>query len=154
MHWLAEPPLRSSHRTFPAPPRASSCPFPVCISPRFDEFLSENGVKQIWDHVKVCQSGVCGRWVDFSLRLSKSFTRSIIIVNKSRGGLGQGWGQAAQRRRHCLDRDGGAGAESQAALGIPRMASSLREVPKTERLLAECSGAVKAWTWSRPQDSL
>lgn len=40
------------------------------------------------------------------------------------------WGQAARRRGHCLDRDGGARAESQAALGILRMASSLREVPR------------------------
>lgn len=53
--------------------------------------------------------------------------------------------QGLHRDEDCRAKPG-----SQAALGILRMASALREVPKTELLLAERSRAVKTWTRSRP----
>lgn len=64
------------------------------------------------------------------------------------------WGQGARRHGHHTDRDVGARAESQAALGLLRMASSLSEAPETDLLLAECSRAVKAWARSCPRGSL
>lgn len=73
----------------------------------------------------------------------------ILLITERRGGLGQT--QAGARHGRGMDRDSVAKTESQAALEILRMVSSLREVSRVRAAFGCVSQSCQGWDKESPQ---